>query len=290
MIGLGAAVHESMATDEAAETLLSAQRSLDSVERSLQTTKANLIVRQRALEELQKPDPLIGELETVGLQRLELEAAIGALVEQDAALRQQIAATIEDAQKTCPGHDFDDLALTPTKVIHDAVLQKFDGEIVTLTHSDGLIKLSRDQLPARVKNRLLLEVEEAPPLARTLQAEALAAAAKRGQPAPRLPKPPTISKYETPEWKKYLNDLKAFEARALSARLATQTLIDYRSAINRQRSMAPPGSASKAGKYYAEVRRYSLSQQVAEIDNRIAAARREEIRIRGLKPKPPGTH
>ncbi|MCP5557948.1 MAG: hypothetical protein H7A55_09375 [Verrucomicrobiaceae bacterium] len=287
VIGLGGAVHQMIATEEAAESLQSVQRSLESTERSVQAMKANLIARQQAADDLRKPDARSLEIEALGLRSLELEAAIEALVEQDGGLRQQIKTTIEEAQASAPGHEFHDLALTPAKIIHNAVLQKFDNDVVTIIHSDGLLKLSGAEIPGRVKDRLLIDIEEPPPLARTLQAEALAAAAKKGQRVPPTPKPPAVSRYETPEWKKYTQELKAYESRLLNARLVTQTLLDQRTAVIKQRSLNPPGSTSMSSKYYADRRKYALGVQLVEIDNRIASARREELRIRGLKPKPP---
>ena len=287
ILGLGYSVHEMMAVDEAAEVLSGVQRQLEAADRALVKATADVQVRTRALEDLQKPDPLALELQRVSLEKLEVETSIDVLVEKDSVLRAEITALIENAQSSAPGHEFDDLALSSEKVIHGAILQKFDGAVVSLTHADGIAKIPVADLPDRVRNRLLLDHRLEPKLARTLAAEAVLLASKKSVPTPRPPPPNPNARYETPKWKAYLEELKAWEYQALNARLATQKLVDAMASLNSQRGLTPPGNKSMSGRYHAEARRYAIGQQVVELRDRIAAAKREETRIRALKPKIP---
>lgn len=288
VVGLAGGVHIMMETDKATEELAMVQSQLEGVDRAIRSQRTNLEQRQAAYEAKLKPDPLIAELDAVAVEQLEVEAGIAALIAQDASIRQQITSLQAQALSSASGAEFGDLAISESKILRGAKIQKIENEVASISHSDGVTKIAFGALPQRVKNRLLVGITMEPALRRMGSPDSVHATAKS---APTDQTPDFAVKRDTPEWKKYKTDLAAYEARALNANLARQALQNEYSAIQREMSSALSSSAlagsSPSRRYYNRVKSDAYQAQLNALRRRIDAAALEESRITALKPKAP---
>lgn len=289
VVGLAGGIHIMMETDKATEELAMVQSQLEGVDRAIRGQKANLVQRQQAYEDRMRPDPLIAELDRVAVEQLEVEAAISALLAQDEGLRKQITNLQAQAVASAPGTEFNDLAISESKILHGAKLQKIENDIVSITHSDGVAKIPILSAPSRIRNRLLVGITLEPPPRRSSVPEV---SPKSGRlPTAATPDNKFGTDRNTPEWKKYKEELAAFERRVLNARLAVQALENSYSTIQLQMTAASTsagfGGNSPSRRYYARVTADSYNQQLIAIRQKIDAANLELSRIQGQKPKVP---
>ncbi|MCB1211306.1 MAG: hypothetical protein KDK97_18415 [Verrucomicrobiales bacterium] len=290
VVGLAGGVHLMMETDKATEELAMVQSQLDGVERAIRGQQANLAQRKQAYEDRMRPDPLIAELDKVAIEQLEVEAAISALLAEDEDLRKQITNLQAQAMASAPGTEFNDLALSESKILHNAKLQKIENDILSITHSDGVAKVPIASAPMRIKNRLLVGIAlEAPPRRKSLPEPST----KPGATAS-----PNVStqKYgrdrDTPEWNKYKADLAEYEKKLLNSRLRVQALENEAKTLQMQGSAAlisnsMSGTTSPSRRYYARVTVDAYNQRIIEIRRKMDAAMLEVTRMEGLRPKAP---
>jgi len=293
VVGLAGGIHIMMETDKATEELAMVQSQLEGVDRAIRGQKANLVQRQQAYEDRLRPDPLIAELDRVAVEQLEVEAAFSALLAQDEGLRKQITSLQAQAVASAPGTEFNDLAISESKILRGAKLQKIENDIVSISHSDGVAKIPILSAPTRIRNRLLAGVTLEPPPRRMIVPEV------KVKPGQASAAQPPVSTYgldrNTPEWKQYKEELAAYEKKLLDARLRVQALNNESCAIQMQGSAAMisssmSGTTSPSRRYYARVTVDAYNQRIIEIQQKINAAMLEITRIEGQKPKPPDTY
>lgn len=179
IIAGGYAIHYTTEVDEANKDLIAAQNQVSSLQNHVKSQTAFLEIRREIKALLSASVIMQQEAATIRQE-------VRKLREDEFAARRDFEQAIQKSRNDAAGLVINDAVLPSGLRLFNARVQKVEGDVTTVSHSDGISQLTPDMLPAELKERFRFGMSlEAPPPSSvkpaTLEAAAPAAGGDRSQ-------------------------------------------------------------------------------------------------------------
>lgn len=149
--GLGGIIYETTAIDDINRELQSVNQNVHNIESHLKTQREYLELRKEAFA-------LVSALDIVRKEADALHKEIGELRQRKDRTQESLEETVAKTRVDSAGLQLGDIVLANGVTLKNARINRVEGTITSILHSEGIAKLEPAVLPQELKDRLRFEI------------------------------------------------------------------------------------------------------------------------------------